>query len=297
MRIGIDLGGHTIGAGRIETACTGCEEAVMLKQAETPEGRSIADTMRAIAAIVADLSGGDSPDVVGVAIPSMVDVERRHILEMPNFPREWQGIDFVASLTKNLREDGISSTVKIENDANCYALGEGVRGAARGLSDYVVFTMGTGIGCGIVINGRLLIGSHGMAGECGHVVVGGDAPCGCGGHGHAETIAASDGTTKRSIAAGLPESFKDLWALRGSRDADAVIDQTIDAMARAVSSTVVTLDPQAVVIGGGMSAASGLVEAIAERARYFLSNPFKTKLDLRRSTLGNSAAIYGAAAL
>jgi glucokinase len=158
--------------------------------------------------------------------------------------------------------------------------------------------MGTGIGCGIVLGGNLLIGAHGMAGEAGHAVVSGDAPCGCGGIGHAETLAAADGTMARASAEGcLPDDFRGLWALRGTHSADAVLNVTIDAMARAAASVCHMLDPQMIVIGGGMSQAPGIVEAIAERTVPYLSRPFKHTLDLRQSQLGNTAALYGAASL
>lgn len=166
-----------------------------------------------------------------------------------------------------------------------------------GLDDYVIFTMGTGIGCGIVLGGRLLRGSHGMAGEGGHVVVGGDAPCGCGGIGHAETFAAADGTERRAREAGLPTDLRALWPMRGTPEADAVLAPSIDAMARATASVMHLIDPQAVVIGGGMSAAEGLVDEIASATVKYLSAPFRATLDIRRSALGNDAAVYGAAML
>ena len=136
-----------------------------------------------------------------------------------------------------------------------------------------------------------------MAGEGGHLVVMGDAPCGCGGKGHSETIAAADGTEARALKKGLPGNFRELWAMRGTRDADEVIDGTLDAMARAIATTCHMLDPEIVVIGGGMSKAEGIVEALTERTIPYLSTPLKKLLNLRRSMLGNEAPLYGAAGL
>lgn len=303
MKIGIDMGGHKIIAARVfewvervdrENALPDIAATVNRK---TPEGRSVADVMATLADMIGELSSGHHIKGVGLALPSMLDSDRRHSRKMPNFPPEWDDIDIVSTLEAELSRRGMPYGIKIENDANCYALGEGVAGVAVGVSDYVVFTMGTGIGSGIVIGGRLLTGFRGMAGEAGHSVVFGSAPCGCGGIGHAETLAAADGTSARAHAAGLPEDFRDLWSMRGDPKADSVIDVTIDAMARLVATTCHTLDPETIIIGGGMSAATGIVEAIAERARPYLSRPFKDVLDLRQSKLGSKAALYGAASL
>ena len=174
-------------------------------------------------------------------------------------------------------------------------MGEGLAGQAVGLLDYAVFTMGTGIGCGIFVGGKLLTGAHGMAGECGHAVVGGLETCGCGGIGHAETMSAADGTIKRAEAEGLTGSFKDLWAKRGYARVDRVLDVTIDGMARAVATICHTLDPEAIILGGGMSRAPGIGEAIREASMRYLAHPYRGNLDLRISTIGSAAALYGAA--
>ena len=136
-----------------------------------------------------------------------------------------------------------------------------------------------------------------MAGEGGHLIVSGDTPCRCGGKGHAETVAAADGTEARSLEKGLPGDFEDLWAMHGTRDADEVIDATLDAMARTIASTCIMLDPGVVIIGGGMSRAECIIEALTEKTLPYLSNPLKEIFSLRKSKLGNKAPLYGAACL
>jgi glucokinase len=263
----------------------------------TPEGRSVADVIRAMARMITALSRGHDVTGIGLAIPGLLDLDRRHSLRLSNFPLEWDGLDIPEALSHELMTMGCEAPVVIENDANCYALGEGKAGEAVGSDDYAVFTMGTGIGFGVVIGGRLLIGAHGMGAEGGHVVTGGKLPCGCGGIGHAETFAAADGTSKRAKAAGLPGDFKELWAMRGNRIADDVLEATLDAMAMAIATACHILDPEMVIIGGGMSRASGIREALRERTLPYLSKPFKDTLDIRISKLGNAAALYGAASL
>lgn len=296
-RIGIDLGGHTISAALVSSEGGGGLPRMERKLAgETPEGRGVRDVMSMMAELVVELAVGEAPACVGVAVPGMVDADRRHARRMPNFPvAEWDDLDVSGVFEGAIAASGMNLPVKIENDANCYALGEGCAGEAAGSEDYVVFTLGTGIGGGVVLGGRLIAGFHGMAGETGHIVVVGDAPCGCGGVGHVETLAAADGTGKRAVAAGLPEEFRELWALRGGAAADAVLEPGLDALARAVATTCHMLDPEMVVLGGGISQAPGIRAAVRDRTLRYLSRPFKDKLDLRVSKLGNDAALYGAA--
>lgn len=296
-RIGIDLGGHTISAARVDIACTGSPVITIRTRRATPASRSLDDCAREMAEIAIELAGGDSVEAVGATIPGMIDRDRRHARKLPNFPPEWQDVDVVSVLERALASCGAAAPVMIENDANCWALGEGQAGAARGMSDYVVFTMGTGIGCGVVIGGRLVTGAHGMAGEGGHIVTGGGDLCGCGGIGHVETTAAADGTSRRAREAGLPEDFKELWRLRGTPEADAVLDPTIDAMARCAASVMHLLDPEAVIVGGGMSEGRGVVEEIASAANRYLSEPFRGRAAIVRAQLGADAALYGAASL
>ncbi|MDR3322413.1 MAG: ROK family protein [Synergistaceae bacterium] len=298
MRVGIDFGGHTLTAARIAMGKGGALPSIdRLVERRTPDGRRVADIISAMAEMTSELAENQRIEGVGVAIPGMLDSARRYSPRMANFPEEWDGLDIPDALSKALASRELYIPVKIENDANCYALGEGAAGAAVGLADYVVFTMGTGIGCGIVLGGRILTGAHGMAAEGGHIVVDGGAPCGCGGMGHAETLAATDGTVKRARAAGILGEFKEIWAMRGDQAADMVLGVTIDGMGRAVATITHLLDPEAIIIGGGMSRAQGICGAICEAAMPYLARPYRSILDLRVSKLGNDAALYGAASV
>jgi glucokinase len=296
MRIGVDLGGHTLTAALLSYD-GGKPKIEKIDKSNTPRSRGVREIMDAIASAAERLSYGVEISAVGVAVPGMLTADRRRALRMPNFPVEWDDLDVMDAVGTALASRGIRAPVGIENDANCYALGEGSAGEAVGISDFVVFTMGTGIGCGIVTGGRLLTGAYGMAGEGGHVVVRGDAPCGCGGKGHSETFAAADGTSARALAKGLPEDFEKLWKMRGDPEADEVLDVTIDTMARTIATTCHLLDPRIVIIGGGMSKAKGIGDALKSRTPEYLSRPFKKLLDIRISRLGNEAALYGAASI
>ena len=294
MRIGIDLGGHTT-VGAVVSCKSDCGAALIERSIsrKTPDSRSVEDVVYVIGGIVAELSAGESVSCVGVAIPGMLNRDRTRANILPNFNSEWGRIDVVSAVSSVV--GGVP--VKIENDANCYALGEGMAGLAVGVKDYVVLTLGTGIGCGIVSDGRILSGAHGMAGEAGHLVVVGNEPCKCGGMGHAETLSGADGTARRAKAAGLPGDFKELWSMRRGQGASKILGVTIDALARTVASISHILDPELIILGGGMSAAPGIAEVVHDAALPYMSNPFKENLNIKVSALGNSAALYGAASL
>ncbi len=120
---------------------------------------------------------------------------------------------------RRLLAEKLGRFVVLENDANCYALGEGWGGAARGLSDYVVFTLGTGIGGGIVLGGRLLLGSSGMGGEIGHMVVGAFEQCGCGGVGAPGGGGRRGPRERHARELGLVPDLRMLWGERNGRAA------------------------------------------------------------------------------
>ena len=298
MKISIDLGGHTMMAAGISEVGDG--ELLAIRKSvslNTPLSRGVPDVMGAVAGVISELSGGDGVSGIGIAVPGMIDADRRHARTLPNFPTEWTDLDIVESLGSVIEAGGSSIPIKIENDANCYALGEGTAGLAVGIKDYVVLTLGTGIGCGIVVNGQLLTGAHGMAGEAGHLVVIGSEPCRCGGSGHVETLAGADATARRAKAAGLPEDFRELWAMPRGQGVSKILSVTIDALARAVASISHMLDPELIILGGGMSQAVGIAEIIHDASLQYMSNPFKKNLNIKVSELGNKAALYGAASL
>jgi len=286
MQLGIDLGGHMTRVALVE-------EGRILKSARTstPASRLPEAVLENICGMVMGLTGGERCDGIGIGLPGMLDAGRTRVLRMPNFPR-WKDFDLKAEA-----EQILGMPVVIENDANCYALGEGTSGAARGLEDYVVITVGTGIGGGVVLGGSLLKGSHGMAGELGHAAVGGKVPCGCGGVGHSESLAGADAIEKAFETLGISGELSVLWGKRDHPPYRAVWDGALDALARTVATAVHFFDPQCVVIGGGVSRGEGFIDELRHAVTAYLADPFRMILDLRPSLLGNDAAVIGAAAL
>ena len=296
IRIGVDLGGHTILAAAVDF--DGGEPHILSKlEAATPSDRDLNEVTSLISRMVISLADGEPVTSVGVGVPGFVCRDRRRVARLTNF-NSARDVDFASMLESALTLRGCGAEVFIENDANCAALGEGFCGAARGCRDYIVLTLGTGVGSGIVANGTLVAGAHGMGGEAGHMALtNDDTLCGCGGRGHVESAASADWTETRAAAAGLPADFKLLWERRDESTASDVLEPALDALARCIASLAAVTDPELVVISGGMSRAAGLADELRARSERYLSAPFRSVLRIEISKLCGEAAVIGAAGL
>ena len=167
--IGIDLGGHTIACAEIDISH---REPYILRRIEmqTPEERTLSEVLSALIGGISQLACDERELNIGIGVPGFLDKERKKIQKLTNF-KGFENISFPSLLNEKLAESGIDSRTIMENDANCAALGEGLCGAAKGCSDFIVLTLGSGIGAGIISGGKLITGAHGMAGECGHIVI------------------------------------------------------------------------------------------------------------------------------
>ncbi|WP_119326015.1 ROK family glucokinase [Companilactobacillus musae] len=214
-------------------------------------------------------------------------------------------------------EKGTGLPVTIENDANVAALGERWQGAGNNANDVVFVTLGTGVGGGIIVNGQLVQGANGAAGEIGHVTVDPNGfMCTCGKRGCLETIAsatgivrvardraseyAGDSELKAMLDDGQDISAKDVFDLAKKDDDLAVIvaDYVCDSLGFVLGNIANTLNPKYVVIGGGVSAAGDfLLNKVdkAMRANEFAT--IKDSTELRLASLGNGAGVIGAASL
>lgn len=201
------------------------------------------------------------------------------------------------------------------NDANVAALGELWKGGAAGCSSMVFVTLGTGVGGGIVVNGKVLSGSHGGGGEIGHIVVNPDETdvCGCGGHGHLEQYASATGIVRMAKKAlettdtasslrsiDLKElTSKDIFDAAKAGDALALelVDTMCGYLAQALSGVGATVDPEVYVIGGGVSKAGTIITDTVRK--HFDSNNLNVLCgrEFKLAKLGNDAGIYGAAYL
>ncbi|MGH9082775.1 MAG: ROK family protein, partial [Acidimicrobiales bacterium] len=279
-------------------------------------GDEVAD---AVAGVVAALqrqvpgAAGSHPVRVGVGVPGMVD--RRHgILRFsPNLPGA-AGTDMAGLLADRLP----GAAVHLDNDANCAALAELRLGAAEGAADALVVTLGTGIGGGLVTAGRLRSGAYGYAGEIGHMVVDpAGPPCPCGRRGCWERYASGGGLGRLAreaayagslhgavaLAGGDPELVRGEHvtraALAGDPGALDVLDELGWWVALGLANLAAVLDPEVIVVGGGLAQVGDLLLAPARRAFAELveGGGCRPAIDIVPATFGERAGAIGAALL
>lgn len=242
---------------------------------------------------------------IGVGLPGPVK-EDGYLLELPNI-----GMGFF-----NIEEEFSDMTgfkVKAANDANVAALGEQWKGSGKGCKNLVMVTLGTGVGGGVIVNGKILSGSGGAAGEIGHIFVNSDedSPCGCGKYGCLEQYASATGIvrmTKKYLDRGGKDSelakvdnisAKAVFDLAKQGDALAleIVDKACGYLGFAMSQIAQVVDPEAFVIGGGVSKAGDIL--ISHIKKHYVPNVMGALKDRKFliASLGNDAGIYGCARL
>ena len=307
--IGVDVGGTKVLGGVVD------ELGAVLKTArrDTPREGGSALT-QAIADVAKELMADFTIDSVGVSAAGFVSSDRKTMLATPNIAG-WNGVDLDYELTSL-----IGIPVVIENDANAAAWGEARFGAGRGKEHMLMLTVGTGIGGGIVVNGDLYRGAFGIAAEIGHIrVVPEGHLCGCGARGcfeqygsgnalmrHArEAIAASPDIARNLLSRGdgTLEGLTGKAITDAARDGDAValaaFNTTGQWLGAGIASLSVILDPECVVIGGGVIDAGEILLAPIRSGleRYM---PFAGKHpypEIIAASLGNEAGLVGVADL
>ncbi len=297
VRIGIDLGGTKIEAIAVSPA--GAEIA----RRRVPTPRDYAASLDAIADLVGELErAAGAPGTVGVGIPGTV-VPRTGLVKNAN--STWLN----GRPLRHDLEERLGRPVRLMNDANCFALSEATDGAAAGA--HVVFgvILGTGVGGGIVVDGRCLAGANLIAGEWGHNPLPWltsdeqpGPPCYCGKRGCVETWLSGPGVERdHARHTGLTLSGAEIARAAESGDAGAVatLARYHDRLGRALASLINVLDPDVVVLGGGMSNIAGLPEATSALLPRYLfaagatSDPVATRVV--RAAHGDSSGVRGAA--
>ena len=223
-------------------------------------------------------------------MPGLFDADTGEIELFPNLPGPWRGTPAV-----RLLGDALGVPATIINDARAFTLAESRLGAAAGCATVAAYVLGTGIGGGLIVDGRPHFGRHGRAGELAHqIVVPGGPECGCGNHGCLEAVAAS-GVLAR--AAGHPTAEAAFAAATtGDRRARAAVDEVIEHLGRAIANMVTAFLPDRVVIGGGVAAAGDplFVPLRAAVHRHVTLVP-PDWYDIVPATLGPYAGAIGAA--
>ncbi len=292
---GLDLGGTKIEGAIIDPA----QPKVALHRLRLPTEAAhgydhIVAQIERVVAQLEKTSGLPRPKTIGIGTPGTTEpatglIKNANTICLNGRPLR---TDLIARLKTNVR---------LANDANCCALAEATLGSARGRSVVVGLILGTGVGGGIVVNGHLVEGCHGIAGEWGHNPMRGETtPCYCGHIGCVETVISGPGLERYYKETGgdairLPEI-----AARAQTNeplATATLARLRDKFGEAIAAVINILDPDAIVIGGGVGNMDLLYEKETRAAILrHLFNP-ELRTELLRPALGDSAGVFGAAML
>ena len=299
---GVDIGGTTVKLGLVS------REGELLDKREFPTFRDLGATFDDIAGhmrqVMEDFQGmgGVSDEYqcvgAGVGVPGPV-LDQSRVVHCANLG--WKNVDIAQELSSRA---GVP--VRVANDANLAALGEAWQGGGKGCRNLVMLTVGTGIGGGIICDGKIVAGSTGAGGEVGHMPVPfhTDWQCGCGKKGCLEVTASATGIIR---AAKQFSSFKEMEkvtakdvydaAAAGDKNAVAVVAESAAALGYAAAVVSCVVNPEVILLGGGVSAAgSALLDPVQAAFRTCaFSGCADTRFALAQ--LGNNAGIYGGAAL
>ena len=310
-RVGIDLGGTNIVAGVVDDDYNIISKASCKTNVPRPE-TDVCDSMAAVVkeAVKKAKLKMDDIDYIGIGVPGAVNPETRIIETSPNlFFKNWE--------IAKMMEERLHKYTKVENDANAAALGEFLAGSAKGTKNAIAITLGTGVGGGIVFDGKMWEGMNGFAAEMGHMVIDPQGrACPCGKRGCVETYCSATALikeTKRMMKL-YPESkmWEDVGgdierasgktafraAERGDAAAKLVLGDFIGYLALAVANIINVFQPDVVCIGGGISREGE--NLLAPLRDIVLHNSFGTETSRTKvvaATFRNDAGIIGAAVL
>lgn len=306
----IDLGGTNLRCALGDTA----GRLLAVESAPTHSHEGPEAVLNRIADLAERLcsSLGQSPSGWGMGVPGLVDAERGLTRFLPNLPTQWRGVPVREILERRLR-----GPVRIMNDVRAATLGEQRFGWGREVSTFVFLAIGTGVGGGVVIDGRLRLGVMGAAGEMGHQTIVPDGPeCGCGNRGCLEVLANGpaliaagvrlirngrapllhsliEGDLNRVTPATMAQA-----AAAGEESVQAEIRRVAEFIGIGVANVVTTLHPEMVVLGGGVAQMGGLLLQEARSTvhrRVGMFPPETVRVELSR--LGDQAGILGGIAL
>ena len=306
---GIDLGGTNIKCGIVD------EEGKIIIQESVPthSERGFSYVAETMAGLVIKLARANKIDVkaVGVGSPGMIDGERGVVVYSNNLA--WQKAPLAAELKNRLQ-----IPVRITNDANAAAYGEYTCGAGKKYKSIVLLTLGTGVGSGIVIDGKLFEGNRGVGAELGHETIRfGGEKCSCGRRGCLEAYASATALIRQTKRAMEKDRQSKLWELCGSdinnvngktafdglRSGDVTAKKVVNAyiryLAEGIANIVNAFRPEAILLGGGISREGEiLIELLKRKVQNLAFGKFiYSPVELLVAAMGNLAGIVGAALL
>jgi glucokinase len=328
--IGVDLGGTNLRIAAVNEQGQLLEKVTLGTQVALGRDRVVNDMCAAIQQVAAKHQGSGKLQGIGIGVPGIIDMKTGMVHESPNLP-DWA--DYPA---RDEIEKRLGTRVILENDANSAAFGEKWLGAARDFEDMAMLTLGTGVGGGLVLGGRVWHGMTGMAGEFGHTTVEPDgALCGCGNRGCLEAYASATAVVRmareaiaggaapglaRAASSGPEFNAKAIYnlAIEGDKDGRNIFREVGRALGIVLSDLVNSLNLPIYVIGGGVSNAwdafaPSIFEELHRRSMVYAATApdaarnegasakvkpnSSTKTVITRAQLGSDAGLFGAAHL
>jgi glucokinase len=296
--LGLDIGGTKLAAGVVDAA--GAVHSFVVVPTERDEGvDSVLGRLWALGrrAVAESGLGWDEVGAVGIGCGGPLDAAAGLLIAPPHLPA------FTNVPISALAAEQYERPVTLENDATAAAAGEHRWGAGRGTDNMVYLTVSTGVGGGVVLDGRLFRGSTGNGGELGHVTVDWRGrPCrGCGRLGCLEAYVSGTSIAERAREAGLDVATAEdvaRLAADGEPTAGRVWDETTEALACGITSIVNLFEPELVVVGGGVTrSGEQLLEPVRERVAAGTMKPAGDHVRIAVSGLGDQVGVYGAAAI
>lgn len=229
-------------------------------------------------------------ETLGLGVPGHFDRDTGRVLLFPNLPGDWRGFPLRSRIEEALGQD-----VWMINDARAFTLAEGILGAGRGCSTVACVTLGTGVGGGLMIDGRLHRGAFGVAGELGHQTVLPDGPlCGCGNRGCVEALVRADvlaSNAGRSTATAVFEGARE-----GDNRCIAAVSQMADFLGIGLANVITLFGPDRIVVGGGIAEAGDLVLGpISEAVKRRVTLVPTDDIEIVPARFGRFAGAVGAA--
>ena len=306
--LALDVGGTNVIAGLVDEEGRILARRRFPTKSGRPPSEVIADMVAHLRTLSSENPSGCRPEALAVGLPGWLNQSEGLLIQAPNMPG-WVNVPLAEIMSQAL-----NLPVRLENDSNLYALGEWLYGAGRGLDNILVITLGTGVGGGLILNGRLWNGSFASAVEIGHMPLrlAGGALCGCGRRGCLETVASATGMSRLGrqwLSEGRPSAYQgrpeDLspqimyeLAQIGDPMALSVFREAGQALGQILSGIFNLLGLSALVIGGGAAGAFDFIrpslwEVLSER--LIVTEPSRIKIF--RGLLGEDAPLAGAAGL
>lgn len=307
--VGMDIGGTNTVFGVVDSRGNVLASDSIKTQEYEEIGEYVDAVCKKLIPLLQQFGGAEKFKGMGVGAPNG-NYYKGTIEFAPNLP--WKGVIPLAAMF----EDKLGIPTALTNDANAAAIGEMTYGAARGLRDFIMITLGTGVGSGIVVNGQLVYGHDGFAGELGHVIVERDGRiCGCGRKGCLETYCSATGVARTAreflVARSEPSLLreipaeeivsKDVYdaAIKGDKLAQEIFEYTGNILGRALADFIAFSSPEAIILFGGLAKSGDLImKPIQKAMEENVLKIYAGKTKLLLSQLKDAdAAVLGASAL